>query len=81
MEDPKLRVEIKHSESKSAWNIIGTKLGSKYKVARIPYVVIVGNKTLARNEKDEAFKIAKYLCFCFNNSKEILSMKNDFITL
>lgn len=29
---------IKHSESNDAWNVIGTKLGAKYKIARFPYI-------------------------------------------
>jgi hypothetical protein len=29
--------KVKHSESKDAWNIIGTTLGSRYKIARLPY--------------------------------------------
>jgi hypothetical protein len=31
--------EVKHSESKSAFNIVGTQLGGKYKLARVPYLV------------------------------------------
>ena len=31
--------EVRHSESKNAWNIIGTRLGSRYKIARCPYEV------------------------------------------
>ena len=29
--------EVKHSQSKDAWNIIGTRLGGLYKIARLPY--------------------------------------------
>ena len=31
---------LKHSESKNAWNIIGTELGGKYKLARVPYLKV-----------------------------------------
>lgn len=31
--------EVKHSESKNAWNIVGTRLGSRHKIARCPYEV------------------------------------------
>jgi hypothetical protein len=31
--------KIRHSESKDAFNIIGTVLGGNYKIARIPYLV------------------------------------------
>jgi len=30
--------DIRHSESKNAYNVVGTVLGGKYKVARCPYV-------------------------------------------
>jgi hypothetical protein len=30
--------EIKHSQSKDAWNIIGTRPGGLYKIARLPYM-------------------------------------------
>lgn len=29
---------VMHSESKDAWNVVGTVLGGKYKIARCPYV-------------------------------------------
>ncbi len=29
--------EIKHSQTKDAWNIVGTRLGGLYKIARLPY--------------------------------------------
>lgn len=29
---------VRHSESKKAWNVVGTALGRKYKIARCPYV-------------------------------------------
>lgn len=32
--------DVKHSESKPAFNVIGTALGGKYKIARCPYVVL-----------------------------------------
>ena len=30
--------EVKHSVSKTAFNVVGTNLGRKYKIARCPYV-------------------------------------------
>ena len=30
--------EVKHSNSKTAYNVVGTALGEKYKIARCPYV-------------------------------------------
>jgi hypothetical protein len=31
------KVKVVHSQTKSAWNIIGTTIGMHYKYARIPY--------------------------------------------
>jgi len=33
-----IRTKVVHSTSKLAWNIVGTKLGGKYKIAIVPYV-------------------------------------------
>jgi hypothetical protein len=30
--------EIKHSQTKDAWNIVGTRLSDLYKIARLPYI-------------------------------------------
>ena len=38
MENPKIKVKIVHSQSKPAWNIIGNKLGYKYKISYIPKI-------------------------------------------
>jgi hypothetical protein len=48
--------EVKHSESKDAFNIIGTALGSKYKIARCPYILVEDNGVLSRgyNQKETA---------------------------
>jgi len=60
MKDPKINTEVKHSQSKDAWNVVGTTLTKKYKIAR---------------EKDEAMGHAEFISFCFNNSIEILNNK------
>jgi len=73
MENPNIKTEIKHSESKDAWNVIGTSLGKKYKVARVPYVVIKNSWMLTEIEKSEALKHAKFISYCFNNSDKIIS--------
>jgi hypothetical protein len=72
MEDPKIEVEVKHSESKPAWNIIGTQPGKKYKIARVPYLVIDGSEMSTEFHKSEALRHAKFISYCFNNSAEIL---------
>lgn len=73
MEDPNLEVKIKHSDSKNAWNIVGTKLGTKYKIARVPYLIIEGDEIMTEIQKSEALRHAKFICFCFNNSSQILA--------
>ncbi|WP_416440476.1 hypothetical protein ACH3O9_11340 [Leeuwenhoekiella sp. A16] len=72
IEDPNIKVKIKHSVSNKAWNIVGTGLGCKYKVARIPYYEIEGHSVQSEIEKSEALRHAKFIEYCFNNSKMIL---------
>lgn len=45
--------EVKHSESKPAYNVIGTVLGSKYKIARCPYI-ITGDPVIDEREMKES---------------------------
>ena len=37
MTNPKIKTKVVHSQTKSAYNVVGTSLGNKYKIARIPY--------------------------------------------
>lgn len=73
MDNPKIKTKVVHSESKSAYNVVGTSLGGKYKIARVPYLV---EKHLSdewnNKEKDEAKLHAEFISFCFNNSDSIL---------
>ena len=65
------KVEIKHSESKTSWNIIGTSAGSRYKIARIPYIqTSVGDYKEMYNtrEKAETLEIAQYIVNLLNKS-------------
>lgn len=39
MKNPNIKTEVKHSVNNSAWNVVGTKLGGKYKIARVPYIM------------------------------------------
>ena len=53
--------DVKHSESKDAYNIVATVLGDKYKIARLPY--IVGNDEFQSNKnKIEALEMASIIC-------------------
>jgi hypothetical protein len=73
MENPNIKTKVVHSESKNAWNVIGTSLGAKYKIARIPYLT-TGNEIIDATEKSEALRHAKFISECFNKSDAILSL-------
>jgi hypothetical protein len=78
MENPKINTKIKHSESKSAWNVIGTKLGGKYKIARVPYIKVEDSTFITECNSLEAKKHAEWINFCFNNSDRILAARGNF---
>lgn len=63
---PKIRTKVVHSESKDAWNVVGVDLGGKYKIARVPYFVIVNSAVLSEREKQVAFEHAVFISTCFN---------------
>jgi hypothetical protein len=75
MKNPKIKTKVVHSQTKSAYNVIGTSLGNKYKIARIPYLVS-GNLSEQWNNKamDEAKNHAEFISHCFNNSDSILAV-------
>jgi len=70
MKDPNIETGVVHSSSKDAWNVIGKKLGGKYKIARVPYLV-VNDADITERNKSEAFDHAQYISACFNFSKLI----------
>lgn len=72
MKNPNIKTKVVHSQSKSAWNIVGTyPLGGKYKIARIPYLVCNDDNLNERN-RIEAFEHAYFISHCFNNYDKIL---------
>lgn len=73
MKDPNIKTKVVHSKSNIAWNVIGTKPGGKYKIARIPYT-ITGNEIIDTKEKSEALDHAEFISRCFNNSDKIISI-------
>jgi hypothetical protein len=73
MENPNIKTKVVHSESKTAWNVIGTSLGRKYKIARCPYL-ITNNEIIDTIEKSEALKHAKFISQCFNKSDTIVPL-------
>lgn len=68
MEFEKIRTRVVHSVSKSAWNVVGTLVSSKYKIARVPYHVIEDNEILTTQNKAEALAHATFISNCFNNN-------------
>lgn len=77
MKNPNIKTKVVHSKSKSAWNIIGTLAAAKYKIARVPYLVVDGSEILSTREKSEALKHAEFISYCFNNSQKIIHLKTD----
>ncbi len=75
MENPKIKTKVVHSQSKPAWNIVGTGLSGKFKIARIPYLVTT-NDIINTKEKSEALLHAEFLSKCFNKSDEIIKLLN-----
>jgi hypothetical protein len=73
MENPKIKTKIVHSKSKPAWNIIGTKLGGKYKIASVPYVPSESTEVIDET-RDEAFGHAEFISSCFNKSDSLIEL-------
>lgn len=70
MRNPNIETKVVHSQTKSAWNIISTRIGDKYKIARIPYFTST-DEQITEKERLEAFNHAEFISWCFNNSTEI----------
>ena len=65
-----MKTKVQHSLSKTAWNIVDTQLGSKYKIARVPYFVLDNNEILTTKNKNEALEHALFISDCFNNKED-----------
>jgi len=75
--DPKIKTKVVHSQTKSAWNIVGVSpLGGKYKIARVPYFVS-GDDKIDEINRVEAGEHAAFISYCFNNSQEIVKIGNQ----
>lgn len=61
-----IKTRVVHSESKQAWNIIGTIPGGQYKIARVPYLLIGDNEILDTLAKNKALEYALFISNCFN---------------
>ena len=57
-----IKWEVRHSETKDAWNVVGTEIGAKYKIARCPYLVIdYLSKEYNEAQKKESQQIAQLI--------------------
>ena len=72
MEKINIKTKVVNSQSKTAWNIIGEQVGGKYKIARIPYLVVEDCEALTTKNKYEALLHAQFISKCFNNSDKII---------
>jgi len=77
IKNPNIKTMVVHSKNNMAWNVIGRKLGAKYKIAKVPYVV-VNDKTINQQNKIEALEHAEFISWCFNNSAKILVHEKDY---
>jgi hypothetical protein len=73
MKNPNIKTKIIHSKSKPAWNIIGTKIGGKYKIASVPYVPSESVEVIDLT-RDEALEHAEFISSCFNKSDSIMEL-------
>ena len=62
------KTKVVHSISKDAWNVVGTELGGKHKIARCPYVVDEEFDSISANNKQEAKEHAEFISECFNSA-------------
>tara|TARA_R110002051_G_scaffold308116_1_gene379526 strand:+ start:19160 stop:19351 length:192 start_codon:yes stop_codon:yes gene_type:complete len=60
------RYKVVHSQSKNAWNIVGTIAGGKYKIARCPYDQIDGSEEYNTREKYNCLINANVMCAALN---------------
>jgi hypothetical protein len=67
MKYPDNKTKVVHSQSKTAWNVVGIEFGRKYKIARVPYIECE-DKNVTDVNRNEAFEHAKFISYCFNNS-------------
>jgi len=79
MKNPNIKTKIIHSQTKAAWNIVCKKLGGKYKIARIPYLIL-DDEELTKKYRNEAYEHAAFISYCFNNSNAICNLDtHDYV--
>ena len=55
-----MKIKVVHSQSKSAWNVVCTELGHRYKIARVPYVKCKDDNATS-SEMYDALDIANFI--------------------
>jgi len=77
--------KLKHSENNSQWNIIGSMVGGRYKIARCPYLVSDFD-WINEREKTEQLANAKLIVdagttanLCGKLPSELLEMNNELL--
>jgi hypothetical protein len=60
-----IATKVVHSQSKSAWNVVGTKWGGKYKIAIVPYAPSSHEDVTLLN-RHEAYTYAMFISNAFN---------------
>lgn len=73
--------QVKHSESKPAFNVIGTALGGKYKIARCPYVVTGNEKDIDDRLVKEAEANARLIASAPELLEALCSLQNSLVSL
>ena len=68
---PNIKTEVKHSQSKTAWNVVSCIPGSKYKIARVPYLAADDDEIITTRNKAEALEHALYISWCFSNPARV----------
>lgn len=64
-----MKTKVVHSQSKSAWNVVGEELGGKYKICRCPYYVC-SNEIINERNRKEALSHALFISKSFKNFSE-----------
>ena len=65
-----IKADVKHSQSKAAWNVVGLETGGLYKIARVSYPVF-GDEISDAIEKSDALERALFISKCLNNAERI----------
>lgn len=62
-----MTVKVVHSQTKAAWNIVGTQPGQRHKIARLPYQTDASDADWVKRERKEQYEMAVFLAEQINN--------------